>query len=45
VHTAPVIPEQANLWTLLSFILALAVSQPGHHTKGAKVTDGLMIET
>ena len=25
VRMAPIIPKQANLWTLLSFLLALAV--------------------
>jgi len=35
VCTAPVIPKQANLWILLSFFMALAVWQPGHHTKDA----------
>ena len=44
VLTAPVIPKQANLWILLSFFLALAVWQPGHHTKDAKVMDSLMTE-
>ena len=44
VHIAPVIPKHANLWILLSFFLALAVWQPGYHTKDAKVMDDLMIE-
>jgi len=35
VRTAPVIPKQANLWILLIFFVALAVWQPGHHTKDA----------
>ena len=35
VRTAPVIPKQANLWILLSVFMALAVWQPGHHTKDA----------
>jgi len=35
VRTAPVIPKQTNLWILLSFFVALAVWQPGHHTKDA----------
>jgi len=43
VRIDPVIPAQANLWTLLSFLLALAILQPGHHTKDAKVMDSLMI--
>ena len=43
VCIAPVIPKHTNLWILRSFLLALAAQQPGHHTKDAKVTDGLMI--
>jgi len=35
VRTAPVIPKQANLWILLSVVMALAVWQQGHHTKDA----------
>ena len=45
VRTAHVIPKQARHWILLSFFLALAVWQPGHHTKDAKVTDGLLTQT
>jgi len=44
VCIAPVIPKHANLCILLSFLLALAVWQPGYHTKDAKVTEGLMTE-
>jgi len=45
VCITPVIPKHGSLCTLLSVFLALAVWQPGPHTKDAKQVDSQMIET